>query len=282
MHARTWLLTGCSSGFGRALAELLLIRGERVIATARNVDTLKGLVEAYCDRALALSLDVTRPEQIESVVACGQQRFGATDVLVNNAGYGQVGTVEDSPIEAARAVLETNLFGAIAMIKAVLPGMRQRRSGQIVNIGSVAGQIGFPALGYYCASKFALSGLTESLAAEVSGLGINVTLAELGPFATNFSRSMSVIAPSPHYNLAALSQTAGNSGWGVGDDPRAGAAALLDALTAAAPPRRLILGQPGLDVVVRHEVLRRDERERWQNTSKLEVAAEALATVTQN
>ena len=272
MRARTWLLTGCSKGFGRALAELLLMRGERVIATARKRESLNGLVGLDCERALALSLDVTVPDQVQSAVASAQERFGPIDVLINNAGYGQVGTVEDSPIEAARAVMETNLFGAIAMIKAVLPGMRQRRSGQIVNIGSVAGQIGFPALGYYCASKFALSGLTESLAAEVAGLGIMVTLAELGPFATSFTRSMSVIPPSPHYDLAALAHAAGNSGWGTGDDPYVGAAALLSALTDSAPPRRLILGQPGLTVVALHEAMRRDERQRWHSISQLDTA----------
>jgi NAD(P)-dependent dehydrogenase (short-subunit alcohol dehydrogenase family) len=271
MPARTWLITGCSTGFGRVMAELLLARDERVIVTARKPETLKGLVEAHPERALALKLDVTQPSDIECAVASARERFGRVDVLINNAGYGHVGTVEQATIEDARAMLETNLLGTLAMIKAVLPEMLQRRSGQIVNIGSVAGQIGFPALGYYSASKFALTGLTESLAAEVAQFGVKVTLAELGPFATEFSRSMTIVPPSPHYNLPALTRTAGNSNWGAGDDPHAGAAALLAALEAPSPPRRLILGQPGLDVVALHDSYRRDERERWLDTSKLKI-----------
>jgi NAD(P)-dependent dehydrogenase (short-subunit alcohol dehydrogenase family) len=272
MAARTWLVTGCSTGFGRALAELLLERGERVVATARRPETLADLVAPHGERALALKLDVTRPDQIEAATAAARARFGAIDVLVNNAGGGQIGTVEDAPIENARAMMETNLFGALAMIKAVLPEMRARGSGQIVNIGSVAGQIGFAAIGYYCASKFALAGLTESLAAELAPLGIAVTLAELGPFSTEFASSMTVVPPSPHYDLAALAEAGGNAAWKTGDDPRAGAAVLLAALADPAPPRRLIIGQQGLDVVKLHDARRRAERERWDVKAKLDTA----------
>jgi NAD(P)-dependent dehydrogenase (short-subunit alcohol dehydrogenase family) len=275
MPDQTWLITGCSTGFGRALAELLLARGERVVATARRRETLDDLVAAYRERALALRLDITRPEDIAEALAAAQDRFGAIDVLVNNAGYGGLGTIEDAPLDEARALFETNVFGTLAMIRAVLPGMIARRAGRIVNIGSVAGQIGFPALGHYSASKFALAGLTESLAAEVAPLGIAVTLAELGPFATHFTSSMAFVAPSPHYDLAALSIEAGNSEWGAGDDPRAGAAALLAALAGPAPPRRLILGRAGLDVVALHDVRRQAERERWLRASRLGSAAEA-------
>jgi NAD(P)-dependent dehydrogenase (short-subunit alcohol dehydrogenase family) len=273
MAARTWLVTGCSTGFGRALAELLLARGEQVVVTARKPEVLDWLVAAHEMRALALGLDVTRAEEVAGAVEAARQRFGTIDVLVNNAGCGQVGTVEDTPIEAARAALETNFLGALAMMKAVLPEMLERRSGQIVNIGSVAGRIGFPALGYYSASKFALSGLSESLAAELSPLGIKVTLAELGPFATDFTRSMAIVPPSPHYDLAALGREAGNSEWGTGNDPREGAEALLAALDHPSPPRRLILGQPGLDVVALHEARRREEQECWLGVSRLEVVA---------
>ena len=269
--ARTWLVTGCSTGFGRALAELLLARGEQVVATARKPEVLDTLVAPHGEQALALRLDVTRAEDVAEVVETARRQFGLIDVLVNNAGYGQVGTVEDTPIEAARAALETNYLGALAMIKAVLPEMLERRAGQIVNVGSVAGQIGFPALGYYCASKFALSGLSESLAAELAPLGIRVTLAELGPFATDFTRSMGIVPPSAHYDMAALARASGNSEWDAGDDPRAGAEALLAALNDPAPPRRLILGQPGVDVVALHEARRREESERWLGVSRLEV-----------
>jgi NAD(P)-dependent dehydrogenase (short-subunit alcohol dehydrogenase family) len=275
MPDQTWLITGCSTGFGRALAELLLARGERVVATARRCETLDDLVAAYRERALGLRLDITRPEDIAEALAAAQDRFGGVDVLVNNAGYGGLGTIEDTPLDEARALFDTNVFGTLAMIRAVLPGMIARRAGRIVNIGSVAGQIGFPGLGHYSASKFALAGLTESLAAEVAPLGIAVTLAELGPFATHFTSSMAFVAPSPHYDLAALSIEAGNSEWGAGDDPRAGAEALLAALADPAPPRRLILGQAGLDVVALHDARRQAERERWLRASRLESAAEA-------
>ncbi|MBW8752801.1 MAG: SDR family NAD(P)-dependent oxidoreductase [Sphingomonadales bacterium] len=270
MPAQTWMITGCSTGFGRVLAELLLERGNRVVATARRPETLADLAAAHGDQALALKLDITSEAEIERAVAAAQDRFGAIDVLVNNAGYGGLGTVENAPIAEARAMFETNFFGTLAMIKAVLPGMIARGSGQIVNIGSVAGQIGFPALAHYSASKFALAGLTESLGAEVAPLGIKVTLAELGPFATHFTASMAFVPPSPHYDLAALSIEAGNSEWGAGDDPEAGAKALLAALADPAPPRRLILGQPGLKVVALHDGRRRAEREKWLGLSRLE------------
>src|SRR5579871_3246752 len=266
MSVKTWLITGCSTGFGRALATQLLAQGERVVATARNPQTLEALTAAN-GHALALKLDVTRAEDVASAVAKARDHFGTIDVLINNAGYGHIGTVEDEAIDAARAMMETHLFGALAMIKAVLPGMRQRRSGQIVNIGSVAGQIGFPALGYYCASKFALAGLTESLAAELRPLGIAVTLAELGPFATSFTNSLGVTFPSsPDYDMAALAREAGNSQWSAGEDPRAGAAALLAALRDPAPPLRLILGQAGIDIVARYDAIRSAERVRWLQT----------------
>lgn len=270
MHARTWFITGCSSGFGRALAELLLARGEQVAASARRPETLADLVAPHGERAMALQLDVTCQAEIDAAIAAAESRFGAIDVLVNNAGYGSLGTVEDASIEAARAMFETNFFGTLAMTKAVLPSMVARRSGQIVMIGSVAGRIGFPALSHYASSKFALAGLSESLAAEVAPLGIHVTLAELGPFATHFAGSMTFQAPSPHYDLAALSIEAGNSHWQGGDDPRKGAAALLDALAHPAPPRRLILGQDGLDVVALHDARRHAELEKWMGTSRLE------------
>jgi NAD(P)-dependent dehydrogenase (short-subunit alcohol dehydrogenase family) len=263
MTARTWLITGCSTGFGRALAGALLVQGERVAATARRPETLDALIAGYGEQALTCPLDVTDPEQVADAVAAVGRRFGTIDVLVNNAGCGQVGTVEDTAFEQARMVMETNFFGALAMIKAVLPAMIARRSGQIVNIGSVAGQIGFPALGYYSASKFALAGLTESLGAELGPLGIAVTLAELGPYATDFTRAMAIQPPSAHYDMAALAQIAGNADWGPGDPPADGVATLLHALAATHPPRRLILGQKGLDVVALHDGYRRSERARW-------------------
>ena len=156
------------------------------------------------------------------------------------------------------------------LIKAVLPGMIERRAGRIVNVGSVAGQVGFPVLGYYCASKFAVTGFTESLGAELEPLGIRVTLAELGPFDTQFAASMTVVPPAPHYDMAELTRVAGNARWLVPDDPRDGARALLAALAAPNPPRRLVLGQQGLDVIELHEGSRAEERARWMQATRME------------
>lgn len=268
--SRIWLITGCSTGFGRALAQLLLDRGETVIATARRIETIADLVAGRQARALALALDVTCEQSIQQAIADARARFGRIDVLVNNAGFGDMGTVEETALDVARAMMETNYFGALAMIRSVLPEMRARGCGHIVNIGSVAGQIGFPALAYYSASKFALAGMTESLAAELRLLGVRVTLAELGPFATDFTRTMTVNPPVACYDMAALAQLAGNANWGAGDSPAAGAQALLAALDDPDPPLRLILGEPGLAVTALHNGRRAAERERWHKTSTLE------------
>ena len=270
MTSKTWLITGCSAGFGRAMAELLLERGDTVVATARRVEMLADLVEAYPQSALALKLDVTRPDEIAAAIAATRERFGQIDGLVNNAGHGLLALVEDGTLETARAMMEVHYFSVLETIKAVLPEMRARRSGQIVNVGSVAGQIGFPALSHYSASKFALAGLTESLAAEVRALGITVMLAELGPFATDFTGSMQMTMPSsPEYDLAAMSVQAGNSHWSPGEPPRPGAAALLAALDDPQPPVRLVLGAEGLEVADLHDARRREARERWRETGML-------------
>jgi short-subunit dehydrogenase len=167
-------------------------------------------------------------------------------------------------------MMEVHYFAVLETIKAVLPEMRARRSGQIVNVGSVAGQIGFPALSHYSASKFALAGLTESLAAEVRALGIKVVLAELGPFATDFTGSMQMTMPaSADYDMAAMSLQAGNSNWSAGENPRAGARALLAALDDAEPPVRIVLGPEGLAVADLHDGRRREARERWRETGML-------------
>ena len=270
MTATTWLVTGCSTGFGRAMAEELLERGDNVVATARRLELLEPLVAAYPERAMALKLDVTQPAEVAAAVAATRARFGRIDGLVNNAGAGVLALVEDGSLDAARAMMEVHYFGVLELIRAVLPEMRARRSGSIVNVGSVAGQIGFPGISYYCASKFALAGLTESLAAEARPLGIRVMLAELGPFATDFTGSMQMNLPSsPDYDLAAMSVAAGNSHWTAGADPRAGARALLVALDADEPPVRIVLGPEGLEVADLHDGRRRESREKWRDVGIL-------------
>jgi NAD(P)-dependent dehydrogenase (short-subunit alcohol dehydrogenase family) len=270
METKTWLITGCSTGFGRAMGEELLSRGENVVLTARKPEVLDTLVAAFPDHAMALRLDVTQPAEIADALAAARARFSRIDALVNNAGHGLLALVEDGALETARDMMEVHYFGVLELIKAVLPEMRARRSGTIVNVGSVAGQIGFPALSHYCASKFALAALTESLAAEVRALGIKVILAELGPFATDFTGSMQMTMPTtPDYDLAAMSVLAGNSHWSAGENPRAGARALLAALEDPEPPVRLVLGPEGLEVADLHDGRRRDARDRWRETGML-------------
>jgi short-subunit dehydrogenase len=270
MAPKTWLITGCSAGFGRAMAEVLLERGDNVVATARRAEMLEPLINAYTDRALALRLDVTQPAEIAAAVAATRARFGQIDGLVNNAGAGHFGLVEDGTLDSARGMMEVHYFGVLELIKSVLPEMHGRRSGAIINVGSVAGQIGFPAISHYCASKFALAGLTESLAAEVRALGIKVILAELGPFATDFTGSMQMTLPtSSDYDMAAMSALAGNAGWSAGADPRTGAKALLAALESREPPVRIVLGPEGLAVADLHDSRRREAREKWRETGML-------------
>lgn len=269
MARKTWLITGCSAGFGRALANVLLKRGEQVVATARRLEMVEDLVAPFGDRALALRLDITSEDDVAAAAAACRERFGEIDVLVNNAGYGEMGTVEETGIEVARRLMETNYFGMVAMTRAVVGEMVERRSGQIVNIGSVAGQIGFPGLGYYCASKFAIAGFTESLAAELRLLGIRVTLAELGPFATDFTASMTFNMPGPHYDMAALTQRAGNASWSAGADAEQGALALLKALDDEDPPVRLLLGGEGIETVELHDARRAEERARWIDLGRM-------------
>ncbi|MCX7171816.1 MAG: SDR family NAD(P)-dependent oxidoreductase, partial [Proteobacteria bacterium] len=168
-----WFITGCSTGIGRELARAVRRRGERVVVTARNIASLDEF--AADDGCLIAPLDVDAPTQIKAAVALAEQRFGGIDVLVNNAGYGYLAAVEEGEDAEVRAMFETNFFGLVGLTKAVLPGMRQRRRGHIINITSMAGLIGFPGIAYYNATKFAVEGLSEALAKEVAPLGIKVT-----------------------------------------------------------------------------------------------------------
>jgi NAD(P)-dependent dehydrogenase (short-subunit alcohol dehydrogenase family) len=249
---RTWLITGCSSGLGQAMAQALIDRGDNVVATARDTAKLAGLVDGRSN-ALALTLDVTRQDQIEKAVADACTHFGRIDILVNNAGFGHLGAIEDVPMADVRAVLEADLIGPIMMIKAVLPGMRARGSGRIVNIASVGGLAGFGGSGFYCAAKFGLAGLSESLAAEVGPLGIKVMLVAPGPFNTAFSNtSLRITPPSiPDYDLAAFFERAGISDWATqGDDPVNGAAAIIAAVDRDDPPPLLFVGKAGRELII--------------------------------
>jgi len=245
-----WLITGCSSGLGRALAEHALERGDQVAMTARDRAAVADLAARYGDRARALALDVTDPASVTAAVKASEQAFGRIDVLVNNAGYGYLAAVEEGEDAAVRALYDTNVHGVVTVLKAVLPGMRARRSGRVVNVSSFGGLAAFAATGHYHATKFALEGLSESLAAELAPLGITVTIAEPGALRTQWAGASMKQSPT---RLHDYEQTAGKrrtatlavSGRQPGDPVRA-AAAIAAAVDAEVPPLRLLLGSDAL------------------------------------
>jgi len=241
-----WLVTGCSSGIGRAVAEVALERGQRVVATARDAASVADLAAGAPGRALALPLDVTRAEQVASAVAEAERAFGRIDVLVNNAGYGYLAAIEEGEEAEVRALFETNFFGLVATTRAVLPGMRARGSGHVINVTSMTGLVGNPGAGYYAASKFAVEGLSEALRKELAPLGIRVTLIEPGAFRTDWSgRSLrqtrrTIDAYEAVAQRRALIQSF--DGRQVGD-PRRAAEAILLVAGLEDPPLRLLLGR---------------------------------------
>ena len=188
LKSRTWLITGASSGLGYALAEFVLQRGDRVVLAARSMNGMSGLAARYPGRALAVGLDVTQPQQRIAAVERAQAHFGGIDVLVNNAGIDFLGAVEEQREEDYRAQFEVNFFGAVAMLRLVLPGMRRRQSGTIVNISSMDGIASLPVNGYYASSKFALEGITESLWQEIEPIGLRAFLVEPGSFRTGIEQ----------------------------------------------------------------------------------------------
>ena len=265
--AQTWFITGASSGFGRAFALQALSAGHNVVVTARDPARLAALSAQAPGRVLALALDVDQADQVEAAAQAALSRFGRIDVLINNAGYGLVGAVEETPDQELRAVMDTNFFGAAAMIRAVLPAMRAQRSGAIVNISSMGGQLSFAGFGAYSASKFALEGLSEALAQEVAPFGIKVLIVEPGAFRTDFAGGALRHMPE----LEAYRDTSGNTrafahgmhGTQEGDPAKA-AAAVARALADARTPLRLQLGGDAVDAVRTHaEQLLSDLRE-WE------------------
>jgi NAD(P)-dependent dehydrogenase (short-subunit alcohol dehydrogenase family) len=251
-NAPVWFITGCSTGLGRALATAVLDRGWRAVVTARNPLTVADIVAGREDRALALALDVTDAVQVDEAVKAANAAFGHLDVLVNNAGYGYLAAIEEGEDYEVRALFDTNVFGLVDVTRCVLPGMRARRSGHIVNVSSLGGLAAFGATGYYHATKFAVEGLSESLAAEVAPLGINVTIVEPGAFRTNWSgpsmrQSATHIDDYAETAGARRKSTTDTFGHQPGDPERA-AAAIITAVMAEEPPLRLLLGKVALEV----------------------------------
>ena len=248
-----WFVTGCSTGFGREFVRAALAHGFRVVATARNPKKLNELTAGHEGLAKALALDVTNAAQIKQAVSEAERAFGRIDVLVNNAGYGYMAAVEEGEEKDIRAIFETNFFGVAAMIRAVLPGMRARRHGYVVNIASVGGIVGFAGSGYYAATKFAVEGLSESLAQEVEPLGIHVLVVEPGPFRTDWAgrslkQSPNVIGDYEDSAGKHRREIAEHNGKQAGDPARA-AETVIKALQSPTPPRHLVLGRAGVDNV---------------------------------
>ncbi|MFC4243842.1 oxidoreductase [Gryllotalpicola reticulitermitis] len=242
----TWFITGCSTGFGRALASAVLDRGDQAVITARNVTALDELAARHPSTALALPLDVGDHEQVVAAVAAAEERFGGIDVLVNNAGHGYRAAVEEGEEEAIRELFETNFFGLVDVTKQVLPGMRARRSGTIVNLSSIAGRAAPLGSGYYAASKYAVEGLSGSLRLELEPLGIHVVVVEPGGFRTDFAgRSLGQsVEPIADYAATAGTRRKENldeDGRQPGD-PTKFSQAVIDIVAEPNPPFRLLLG----------------------------------------
>jgi len=243
---RVWLVTGCSSGIGRALCERVLAGGERVVCTARRVEMLRDLAERYPDRAIALRLDVADPASVAGAVEEAVARAGKIDVLVNNAGYGVIGALEEVAESEIRRIFETNVFGVIRVTKAVLPHMRARRSGHILNVSSALGFVTKGGYSTYSATKFAVEGLSEALAQEVAPFGIKVTILAPGSFRTDFRGAGLYQAPvTPAYaeSLAAFRRDIVESDGKQPGDPKRGAEAIIAVVNAAEPPQRLAMGK---------------------------------------
>lgn len=271
-QAKTFLITGVSSGFGRAFATAALAAGHRVVGTLRD-ETARASFEAIAPgRATAVLLDVTDFAAIDPVIAKIEQEIGPIDVLINNAGYGYEGTLEESPLKDMQRQFDVNVFGAVAMIKAVLPFMRQRRAGHIINITSMGGFITMPGIAYYCGSKFALEGISEVLAKEVAGFGIKVTAVAPGSFRTDWAgrsmvRSSRSIADYDSLFDPIRAARQQKSGQQAGDPAKA-AEALLKIIDAPNPPAHLLLGTDALQLVRQKLDTLRGEIEAWEDLTR--------------
>ena len=244
---KTWFITGASRGFGRIWAEAALTRGDNVAATARTLADVADLKERFGDAVLPMALDVADPDQARHVVRQAHAHFGKLDVVLNNAGYSLVGTVEEASEPEIRALFETNLYGTLRVIQAALPLLRQQGSGHILGVSSTLGIAALPLIGFYCTTKWAFEALHESLAQEVKGFGIKVTLLEPGAYATEFGSPASLkIAPGMDAYAELRKQVFGHLSSMERGDPQATAEAILKIVDAEEPPLRFIFGSGGL------------------------------------
>lgn len=247
----TWFITGASRGFGLEIARQALERGDNVVATARTPRAVEEALAAHADRLLAVPLDVNDEEQARAAVQAAVERFGTIDVLVNNAGRGLLGAVEETSDAEARAVFDTNVFGLLTVTRAVLPVMRARRSGRIVNLSSVGGFVGWAGWGLYCATKFSVEAVTEALRLELAPLGIQATAIEPGPFRTDFLDSSSLhrterVIEDYQASAGGMRAWADDSNHAQDGDPVKAAAAILTVARAEEMPARIPLGKASL------------------------------------
>lgn len=246
-NEKVWFITGTSRGFGRIWTQAVLERGDKVVATARNIESIADLKAKYGSNVLTLELDVTKAEQVERVVRQAHAYFGRIDVVLNNAGYSLVSTIEEASAEDVRALYETNIFGSLSVIKAVLPLLRAQGRGHILGVSSNLGHITLPVIGYYCSSKWAFEAIHESLAAEVKSFGINVTIIEPGAYATEFGSENSLkFARALDVYTDFKSQFMERIKTLERGDPNATPQAIFKVVDAAQPPLRLMLGSSGL------------------------------------
>ena len=268
---RVWLITGCSAGFGREIALAALAAGDRVLATARRPETLAELKDRGGDRVRTAALDVTDAGQIDTVAKTALEEFGRIDVVVNNAGNGSVGAVEELTMDELRALMEIMFFGAVAVTKAVLPHLRAQGSGTVVQISSMGGQLAPPGFGAYCAAKFALEGISEALAAEVAPFGVKVLIVEPGAFRTEFgggrmhrSRTIDAYAVSTGGTREAVENMDGTQP----GDPAKAAAAIVRAVGSDDAPLRLALGADAVEAIRAHHEAVAADLAAWEEVSR--------------
>ncbi|RED37398.1 oxidoreductase [Paenibacillus sp. VMFN-D1] len=268
--SKVWLITGSSRGLGRHLAEEVLKDGNSLIATARKTEQLKDLVDKYGSKVHPVSLDVTKPEEVETAVATAFDVFGRLDVVVNNAGYGNISAIEETSNEDFRAQIETNLWGVINVSKAVLPYLIKQGSGHIIQVSSVGGRTGAPGLGAYQTAKWGVEGFSEVLSKEIAPLGIKVTIVEPGGFRTDWAgTSMQHVEPGENYKStvgAMLQRTRESSGKQPGD-PVKGARAIITVANAENPPLRLLMGSDAVKIANMVDQAKLDETKRWEELS---------------
>lgn len=268
---KVWLITGCSTGFGRALAEAVLKKGDHLLATARKPGQLCALIDHYPETAKAVRLDITLSQDIQAAVDAAIATFGRIDVLVNNAGHGLIAALEEVSDDEIHQFFETNFFGALRLIRTVLPVMRQQGSGHIVNMSSTAGLVGFAGSSLYCGAKFALEGTSEALAKEVESLGVKVTLIEPGAFRTDFNGRSLAVAKQPIDVYATVSGA--SLQWFKQMDgkqpgnPTKAAQAIIQAVESPNPPMRLALGTDAMSLIQEKLEWVKTDLDAWQQVT---------------